>query len=193
MAKNKQKSIFLNYFKPSLYVENVSKINIASLKSSGIKLIICDLDNTLISFSERMPSKESIEFIKAIKLSEIEFVLFSNNIRSRVENFSKKAEVANYFWDCKKPLTSKMTYIQKKFNFNKDEIIMIGDQLITDIFFANRCYIKSILVTPLKRSSEGNKITNWFENIVLKNLEQKNILHEGFYTEGELGEKYEIL
>lgn len=193
MARNKKNSIFLNYFKPSLYVENISKINIASLKSSGIKLIICDLDNTLISLSERMPSKEALEFIKAVKLSEIEFVLFSNNIRSRVENFAKKAEVEHYFWDCKKPLISKMAFIQKRFNLNKDEIIMVGDQLITDILFANRSYIKSILVTPLKRSSEGSKITNWFENIILKNLEQKNILHEGFYTEGELGEKYDIL
>ncbi|WP_339022287.1 YqeG family HAD IIIA-type phosphatase [Spiroplasma endosymbiont of Crioceris asparagi] len=151
------------------------------------------MDNTLISFGERLPSIDVVNFINNVKKMGIEFVLFSNNIKSRVENFAKKAGIDNYFWDCRKPLIGKMKIIDNLFNFNRDEMIFIGDQLITDIFFANRCHIKSILVTPLKRSEDENKFIKFLENKILKKLEQKNIIHEGFYTDSELTESYEIL
>lgn len=183
----------LNYFKPSIYLESYKKINIESLRNSGIKLVMCDMDNTLIGWNERIPNTDIINFVKSVYSHNMEFVLFSNNIRSRVENFAKKAGIKNYFWDCKKPLLGKMKLVRKLLPYKESEIVLIGDQLITDVLVANRSHIKSILVTPLSRNDGGSKIVRFLEKIIIKHLAQKNILHEGFYNEGELGGNYEIL
>lgn len=192
--KNTKKGfLLLNYFKPSIYLENYKKINLDSLKNSGIKVIICDMDNTLISFNERVPSLDTIKFIKSVEEKGMEFILFSNNVKSRVENFAKKADIKNYFWDCKKPFLSKMRVLKKILPYKESEMVMVGDQLVTDILVANRSHIKSILVSPLSRINQDSKLVKFLEKYILKSLAQKNILHEGFYNEGELGGKYEIL
>ncbi|WP_237243768.1 DUF705 domain-containing protein [Spiroplasma clarkii] len=101
MSKKKKGFLMLNYFKPSIYLESYKKINLDSLRNSGIKLVMCDMDNTLIGWNERIPSPNVINFVKSVYAQNMEFVLFSNNVRSRVENFAKKAGIKNYFWDCK--------------------------------------------------------------------------------------------
>ncbi|WP_338971112.1 YqeG family HAD IIIA-type phosphatase [Spiroplasma endosymbiont of Panorpa germanica] len=190
---NNRNFLLLNYFKPSIYLRSYKKINLSSLKKSGIKVILCDLDNTLIGWNQRVPNADIMNFIKNVKENGLEFVLFSNNIRSRVQNFAKKAGIENYFWDCKKPLLGKMKVVKKLLPFDDSEMIMIGDQLITDILVANRAHIKSILVSPISKINEDSKLVKFLENFIYKSLSQKNILQEGFYTEGEIGGNYEIL
>ncbi len=186
-------SLLLNYFKPSIYLENYKKVNLDSLKNNGIKLILCDMDNTLIGWNERIPSTDVINFVKNVYAHNMEFVLFSNNIRSRVENFAKKAGIINYFWDCKKPLLGKMRLVKKLLSYKEHEMVLIGDQVVTDILVANRAHIKSILVSPINRNNSEGKFVQFLEKHLLKKLAQKNILHEGFYNEGDLGGNYEIL
>ncbi|KAF5273348.1 hypothetical protein FQR65_LT17180 [Abscondita terminalis] len=72
--------------------------------------------------------------------------------------------------------------------YKDNEIIMIGDQLVTDILVANRSHIKSILVSPISKANDGSKFIKFLEKNIFKKLAQKNILHEGFYNEGEIGE-----
>lgn len=191
--KNPKKSLFLNYFKPSIYIESVQKIDLDGLVDSGIRLILCDMDNTLLKWNERIPSHDAITFISHVKEKGLDFILFSNNSRGRVENFAQKAGVTNYFWDCKKPLLGKINLVKKMVNYKESEMIIIGDQLVTDVLVANRAHIKSILVKPLSRVNRGSKILLFFEQLIFKKLEQKNILHVGFYNEGDLGGDYEIL
>ncbi|AHI53914.1 putative phosphatase HAD-superfamily/subfamily IIIa protein [Spiroplasma sabaudiense Ar-1343] len=185
--------LLLNYFKPSIYLRSFKKVNLASLKNSGIKVILCDLDNTLIGWNQRVPNADIMNFIKSVKDNGFEFVLFSNNVRSRVQNFAKKAGIENYFWDCKKPLLGKMKVLKKILPFENNEMILIGDQLVTDILVANRAHIKSILVSPISKINDDSKLVRFFEKFLYKRLSQKNILQEGFYTEGELGGNYDIL
>ena len=49
-------------------------------------------------------------------------------------------------------------------------MIMIGDQLFTDILGGNRFGVKTILVTPIeKKESIHTRIKRPFEKIILKN------------------------
>lgn len=72
-------------------------------------------------------------------------------------------------------------------------MIMVGDQLITDVLFANRAHMESILVVPVTGVNESNRLMRLLENLLYKRLAQKNILHKGFFDEGEYGLDYDIL
>ena len=62
-------------------------------------------------------------------------------------------------------------------DLKKEEVIMIGDQVFTDVLGANRFGIKSILVNPInKKEGPFTLIKRPFEKIILKKLEEeKNV------------------
>ena len=191
--KQKNRNLLLNYFKPSIYVKDVNKINLESLKKHGIKVIICDLDNTLAPFYRRIPNADNFQLIRKVEELGMKFVLLSNNARKRVERFAQKAEIKYFYWNAKKPLLKYFKVISKQFNVQPNEMIMVGDQLITDILFANRAHIESILVVPVTGVDESSRLIRMLDNLVYKRLAQKNILHKGFFDEGEFGVDYDIL
>ncbi|KAF0850952.1 MAG: YqeG family HAD IIIA-type phosphatase [Spiroplasma poulsonii] len=192
-GKKKNRNLLLNYFKPSIYVQNVNKINLESLKKHGIKVFICDLDNTLIPFYRGIPNADNLNLIQKVQDLGMTFVLVSNNARKRVERFALKAGIKHYYWNAKKPLLKYFRIISRQFNVNPHEMIMVGDQLITDVLFANRAHMESILVVPVTGVDESNRFIRLLESVVYKRLAQKNILHKGFFDEGEYGLDYDIL
>ena len=64
------------------------------------------------------------------------------------------------------------------------EIAAVGDQLLTDIFGANRLGITSILVNPISTSdfkvTRGNR---FIENMIIKHFAKKGVFEKGKYYE----------
>ncbi len=178
-----KKSIY-NYFKPSIYISHFSELNIDALKQQGIKLIFCDLDNTLVPHYKLMPTADNLKFIKNIQEKDITFVLISNNFGKRVKKFAEKTNIKYFFSMAKKPMTHVVKRFMKEHNFARSEVIIMGDQLITDIFMANRLQIESILVLPIVSTDRKiNSFNRWLERQIYKKLEKNNILIRGEYNE----------
>jgi len=64
--------IFLNkkYFYPNQYKKTIYNIDFNFLKKIGIEYILLDLDNTLVSYEENLPTEKLKNLIKKI-ISEI--------------------------------------------------------------------------------------------------------------------------
>ena len=61
-----------------------------------------------------------------------------------------------------------------RFGINKNEVIMIGDQLMTDIRAAHRAGIRSVLVKPMVQSDAWEtQFNRWRERRMLKKIEAK--------------------
>ena len=70
------------------------------------------------------------------------------------------------------------------FNFKDTEVACIGDQLLTDIYGANRLGLTSILVNPIsKKERFGTKINRFFEKRIRKILQKRGLLERGKYYE----------
>ena len=134
----KYRTLISNYFKPSLYLQSFSDLNINSLINNSIKLFICDLDNTLAAHYTKLPSHKVKTFFKQFKSVGIKTVILSNNSQKRVEMFCTKLEVDGYYGGAKKPLKKMIIKILEKYNVQPREVIIMGDQLIMDILLANR-------------------------------------------------------
>ncbi|CAM9146204.1 YqeG family HAD IIIA-type phosphatase [Mycoplasma marinum] len=195
MQNNKhKKGLIVNYFKPSIYVRSFKDVNLNLLKEQGIKMMICDLDNTLVPHYTRFPNKEVLRFLEAVKQYGIKFVVVSNNTKKRVSVFCNKAKIKHYKGNAKKPLKSSVLNIMKESGFEPKETIIMGDMIITDILIANRMKIESILVQPLVSTDYKMSATHMFlENVIYKKLEKKNILKRGQYSSGHLETSFELL
>ena len=170
-------------FVPDMYIQNYQTLNLELLKNKGIKLLICDIDNTLVPHDVKIPQKETIEFINKVKHSGLQICIISNNTKNRVEEFCKDLNVP-YVYSARKPLHKGFRQIKKKFHLEKHEMAMMGDQLLTDILGANSYGCFTILATPLVvRDITVTKINRRFENMVFHNLEKNNKFRRGEYYE----------
>ena len=118
------------------------------------------------------------------KLEEdFKVIIMSNSGKVRLTPFKEQLNVDVAF-SSHKPLKKKYQKIMKLYNFKDTEIAAVGDQLVTDIFGANRNNITSILVNPI---GENEPFTTRFnrriERQIYKSLLKKGILEKGKYYE----------
>ena len=85
----------------------------------------------------------------------------------------EKFEIDYVCWSMK-PFTWGIDRALKEFHFEKNEVVMVGDQLMTDIRAAHRAGIRSILVKPLvEHDSLKTQINRARERRVLKKITEK--------------------
>lgn len=187
--------LFVNFLKPSVYSKKIEDIDIKALKEQGIKMIICDLDNTLVPHFTKFPTKAAIKFVSDAKKENIDFIILSNNKNKRVSFFAEKLNVKNFIGNAKKPFPFAMKKAIKESGYEPREIVMIGDLILTDILVANIIGTESILVSPLLDSNFAlNSIIKWMENKVFERLSKNNlILEPGNIVNEKLTSKYDIL
>jgi len=166
------------FLKPTWFCDTIYDINPDTLIKNGINTIFFDLDNTLIPYNEELPFETTKKFINYLKNKGINIYVISNNHMDRVAKFSNELG-CKFSYMSYKPLKFKLNKFIKKENLKKDEIIIVGDQLLTDILCSKRLKIKSILVTPACSGDlVQTKINRFFDNIIRKKQMRKGYLNK---------------
>ena len=175
----------LKKFIPTYVYKSVYDIDFKMLYDKGIRLILTDLDNTLISYKDTLPTERLFEFKKMIEGMGFEFILVSNSRKGRVDTFSKAYNIRCQKFSTK-PLKRGIKKAIKMANkkYNKDEILLMGDQIMTDVLGANRCGINSCLIFPVDKSTEhkGTRFNRFFEQFFLNRL-RKSKKYKSVYEE----------
>lgn len=172
----------MQIFIPNSYYKSVYDIDYDFLKKKNIKCIMFDLDNTLALIDEGIPPEKVIKFIKKLNKSFDTYIV-SNNNRARIEKFCSYFD-STFVSLAMKPLSKGFRIIRKIGNYEKDEMCIVGDQLMTDILGGNRFGCYTILVDPLgKKDLKITSVNRFLENLILKRLSKKGILERGKYYE----------
>lgn len=170
-------------FLPDIYVKSIYAIDYESLKNSGIKIILFDLDNTIVPINANEPPKKLKELFDDIKEMGIKPVIMSNSGKKRVKPF-KDGLIVDAACSSLKPLSRKYKKIMELYSVKASEIAAVGDQLLTDMLGANRLGITTILVNPI--STNDFKITTFnrfIENIIINHFTKKGVFKKGEYYE----------
>ena len=158
---------------PKGYFSKVEDITINYLLENKIKILILDVDNTLIDYYENL-SNDIIKWAETLKAQGIKLYILSNtNNKAKVEKVANKLEIP-YRNFAMKPLKRGFLKIQKELEIKPEEIAVIGDQLFTDILGGNRCKMHTILVDPI--NSKDYWYTAWkrpIENKIKEKLKTK--------------------
>ncbi len=166
----------MNKYLPKNLAFSVYDIDFDTLYASGKKVILFDLDNTLASYDNIIPSKEQLKLNERLRKIGYKIYIISNNHQKRVKKFTMSFIVDGYLVHARKPNTGRIAKYIKKNNLNLSEIIFIGDQLLTDISCANRLAIDNILVRSISRKSEKwyTKINRLREKKIIKKIAQED-------------------
>lgn len=165
--------LFFRNFYPTYTFDKVENIPYDLLEKLNIKLILLDMDNTLID-NKGNYSKDLKKWIKYIKSKGIKAYIISNSIsESMVKKISKELGM-RYYYKARKPRLKGYYHIINETKINKENVLMIGDQLFTDICGGNRFGIKTILVKPInKKEIIVSRVKRPFEKIILKHYYKK--------------------
>lgn len=160
---------------PNKYYKSVFEIDFLSLKSQGIKLLLIDVDNTLVAYDEPLPTKKVEELYKNLDNLGFEIILVSNNNFKRVSLFASSQNY-NYVYKAFKPLKRgyKKALRLASRNYLKEEVSVIGDQFFTDIYGENKMGFYTILVAPVKEITDAwtTRINRYRETKLIKKLKK---------------------
>lgn len=171
----------MDKFIPDIYQQSIYTIDYKKLKKSGIKCILFDLDNTIAPIHSSKIETRVKELFARLEDMGFKVIIFSNSGMKRLKPFKETLNVDTSY-SSRKPLKKKYLKIMDLYGFKDTEIACVGDQLLTDVFGANRMGFTSIFINQLCPNDLWfTKINRFFERMIIKSFERRNIFTRGKY------------
>ena len=168
----------LKRFIPFAHAKSIFEIDLSFFQKLGIKYVFADLDNTLDSYKQATPLDKAKQLKADLDKLGIELIIVSNNTGARVQKYSKELGV-RHFSSLAKPFSFKLKRIMKTANIKPEDVVMVGDQTVTDISCANGAKIKSILTDKLVEEDQPTtRFNRLFDKPLRKKLQKKNLLKD---------------
>ena len=165
--------VLKKFFLPDEFVKNIFHITPEKLKERNVKGIITDLDNTLVEWDRPSATPRLIEWFEEMKENGIKVTIVSNNNEKRVKLFSEPLNIP-FIYKAKKPMGRAFRKAVKNMGLKKEDVVVIGDQLMTDVLGGNRNGFHTILVVPVA-ASDGffTRFNRQIERRILSSLKRK--------------------
>lgn len=137
-----------NPLSPDAYLSSVHAIDLKDLAARGIRVLLLDLDNTLLPRDTNVVPDELKAWAAGLRERGFSVCLVSNNWHERVHHVA--SELGFDLVDkAIKPLPFAFRQALRLENATAKETAVIGDQLFTDILGGNMLGMRTILVAPL--------------------------------------------
>ena len=156
------------FIKPDYNFESIFDIDLDELKRLGIKVILSDLDSTVMPSKSGTFPQEVKNWMNKVK-NDFNFAIISNNKSEEyIEKVRQQCEfdVIGY---ANKPSSKVMKNYLDKIGFKPSEVVMIGDRPLTDILAGKLLGCKTILVDSITKSTEKPivRFVRWLERLFI--------------------------
>ena len=143
---------------PNEYYCSTYEIDFEHLYRLGYRGILFDIDNTLVPH-DAMSDERSRALLKKLRAMGFSICFVSNNHEPRVANFVKELHVEGlpdpqYVFDASKPRAKGYLEGIERMKLRHEQVVFVGDQLLTDVWGANNARIPSILVKPVAKETK---------------------------------------
>ncbi len=145
----------MNPFTPTAYVPRIEQLALSKLRADGVRGIIVDLDNTLVGYRALEPAPEIVAWIANAPAHDLKIVMVTNNATPWAVEIAKRLAIP-IVPRARKPLPRGFARALRMMGLARDEVVVIGDQLFTDILGAKIAGLRTILVDPLVRRDPWN-------------------------------------
>lgn len=138
---------------------------------AGIKAVLLDLDNTLVAWRGSEVPNHTEEWVARCKQAGLRLCLVSNTRNlPRLMALSERLGIPHVRGRMK-PAKEGFVRALSLVNTSPEQAVMVGDQLFTDVWGANRMGIRSIWVERVHpREFFGTKISRMAERLLLRTL-----------------------
>lgn len=137
-------------FRAGLAVDNIYQLSGDLLARRGVKLLLADLDNTLVPYGVPMPDERLKGWRDELAAQGVTlFVLSNNRHESRPRTFAQALGVP-YIGHAGKPKPAAFIRAMTLMEATREQTAIVGDQVFTDVLGGNLAGVSTILVRPIR-------------------------------------------
>ena len=163
---------------PFAYAESIYDILPSFYEAHGVKVILCDLDNTLDPYWVKEPTPRALEWAEKIKARGLGIVILSNNTGKRVERYAKLLGV-EFQGMMKKPFSGPLKRYLRNKGLKPEEVMLVGDQIQTDVKAGNGAGVRTVLLEPLDpKEPPWTKFNRLFDRPKRRRLKKLGLLKD---------------
>jgi HAD superfamily phosphatase (TIGR01668 family) len=172
-------SLLQDHLCPDQFVEKLEDIDLDALWDRGFRAILLDLDNTIAAWKSHDVPDAKAEWIK--RATERFHVCIVSNT---VHGGRARAIAARFGIGCvakwlvgRKPSPRGIHEATRQAGFTTEQTVMIGDQVMTDVWAGRRAGVHTILVEPVSsREFPLTKVTRVFERCALWEMRRRKMI-----------------
>lgn len=158
---------------PDYYFDTFDLCTADFLKSIGVCGIILDVDNTLEPYENPLPSDKVLAWLESLKSAGIKAAIVSNNNGERINLFNSDIRLPAYY-KAGKPFKKNLLRAMSDLGTDKSNTVMMGDQILTDVWAARNAGIRAILVPPIKDKRDPfTRFKRLLERPIMKKYRKK--------------------
>lgn len=139
-----------HFFLPQAHYRRVTDLPFDSYLAAGYRHLFFDIDNTLLKHGEVKTDAATAGFLSALETKGFKCYLYSNAAADRLQKLCAQLQVPA-LTEARKPGKKALENFLQAHSISKESALVIGDQLFTDIWAANRAQVKNIWVDRLSR------------------------------------------
>lgn len=163
----------MNILYPHRVYNRVIDIPVKFLIDHHIKGVILDIDNTLTTHDNPVPSKGVMEWLEALEAAGIQKIALSNNHVERVEPFARLLKL-RYIANGLKPLPVGYLRCLRAMHLSPKYVAVVGDQIFTDILGGRCLGLLSIMVEPIEPEEKPFfQLKRRFERSLMKKYDRR--------------------
>ncbi len=134
---------------PHVFVESVEQIDFSKLKLAGYELVIFDFDNTLEPWRSHQLSLRTLSVLKQARDSGLKIALVSNGKNDRLDSIRESIGSVPVIGRAFKPSPRRSRRFVKETGVANHRVVVIGDQLFTDVLMGNLIGAYTIKTVPI--------------------------------------------
>ena len=161
----------MGLFRATRYVASLPLVDVDELVSSGVRLVLLDRDNTCVPRDAESAPAEVLAWLDRAREAGLGLCLVSNNFHSSQVGRTARELGVEVVDHAMKPAPVALARAMRLMGASREETVMIGDQVFTDVAAGNLAGVRTILVRPQSRKDLWyTHVFRVFERLALRNV-----------------------
>ena len=167
------RSVTMAWFRARFVAHDIYKLSGEALARRGFKLLLADLDNTLVPYGVPLPDEKLKAWRDDLAAHGVTlFVLSNNRHESRPRVFAEGLDVP-YIGHAGKPKTPSFVKAMERMGVTREQTAIVGDQVFTDVLGGNRAGVSAILVEPIRLAGNPGRYLRYAVEVPFRLLSGK--------------------
>jgi hypothetical protein len=160
-------------FRAKFTADDIYALSGGNLAGRGVKLLLADLDNTLVPYGVPLPDEKLKAWRDELRANGVAlFILSNNRHESRPRTFAQALEVP-YIGHAGKPKTPSFVKAMEQMGVTREQTAIVGDQVFTDVLGGNLAGVTTILVRPIRLAGNPGRYLRYAVEVPFRLLSGK--------------------
>lgn len=149
----------LRWLQPDYIEGRVEDIDLDGWWQKGIRGLILDVDDTLTLHNSPLVADPVVSWLKTARQKGFKcFIVSNNKSPAHIEKLAQMLEMPALA-QARKPRSNGFLWALKQMELPPDQVVAIGDRVLTDILGGASCGLRTCLVAPVTQNLSRRKRT----------------------------------